>query len=77
MKYKLRAKVSFVDKYNTDKVYAIDEEIECDEKRGEELLSNKEDLVELIEKIEDEKPEEETPKKTTRRKTTKKTGTAE
>lgn len=72
MKYKLRTKVSFIDKYNTDKVYAIGEEIECDEKRGEELLSNKEDLVELI-----EKPEEETPKKTTRRKTTKKTGTAE
>ena len=72
MKYKLRTKVSFIDKYNADKVYAIDEEIECDEKRGEELLSNKEDLVELIEKI-----EEETPKKTTRRKTMKKTGTAE
>lgn len=72
MKYKLRTKISFIDKYNTDKVYAIGEEIECDEKRGEELLSNKEDLVELI-----EKPEEETPKKTTHRKTTKKTGTAE
>lgn len=78
MKYKVRAKQSFIDKYNPDKVYAINEEIECDEKRGEELLNDKRGLVELVEKIEDEKhadekPAEETPKKKATRRTAKKT----
>lgn len=76
MKYKVRAKQSFIDKYNPDKVYAINEEIECDEKRGEELLNDKRGLVELVEKIEDEKPvekpKEEAPKKKTTRRSTKK-----
>lgn len=76
MKYKVKAKISFVDKY-TDKVYAVNEVIECDEKRGEELLNDKRGLVELVEKIEDEQPAEEksaeeTPKKKTTRKSTKK-----
>ena len=46
--YKVKAKFSFVDKY-TDKVYAKDEIIECEDARGKELLADKRGLVELVE----------------------------
>lgn len=53
MKYKVKAKISFIDKY-TQHVYAVDEIIECDEARGKELLNDKRGLVELVEEIKDE-----------------------
>lgn len=75
MKYKLKAKQSFVDKY-TEQVYKVDEMIKATEERGKELLADPRELVELVEEIKEEEPEEEKPaKKTTTRK--KKTGTAE
>lgn len=81
MKYELKAKQAFVDKY-TGHVYSIDESFEVDEKRGKELTEDPRGLVELVKEIEEEKAEEpaeeekaeesaeEKPKKkTTRRKT--------
>lgn len=55
MKYKVKAKISFIDKY-TQHVYAVDEIIECDETRGKELLNDKRGLVELVEEIKNEGP---------------------
>lgn len=74
MKYKLKAKQSFVDKY-TEQVYKVDEMIEATEERGKELLADPRELVELVEEIKEEPEEEKPAKKTTTRK--KKTGTAE
>lgn len=68
MKYTVKAKKSFIDKY-TGKVYAVDEEIECSKERGEELLADKRELVELVKKIEESNEPE---KKATSRRTTKK-----
>lgn len=65
--YKVKANLSFVDKY-TGKVYAKDEVIECEDARGEELLADARGLVEFVEKSEPQKTE----KKTTRKRTTKK-----
>lgn len=72
MKYKVKAKVSFIDKY-TDKVYAVGEEIECSKERGEELLADKRGLVELIAKINSSEEPKEPEKKAAPRRTTKKT----
>lgn len=61
MKYRVKVIQSFIDKY-TGQVYAINQEIDVDEKRGEELLNDPRGLVELVAKIED-KQEEGTEKK--------------
>ena len=61
MRYKLRIKVSFIDKYTVE-VYPAGEVVDFDEKRGEELLADPRDLVELVEKT------GETKKRTTRKK---------
>lgn len=62
MKYRVKAKISFIDKY-TQHVYAVDEEIECTEERGKELLSDKRGLVEFVKEINDEEPQKEEPHK--------------
>lgn len=68
--YKVRAKFSFVDKY-TDKVYAKDEIIECEDARGKELLADKRGLVELVEApAKTEVKTEAKPKTTTRKRAT-------
>lgn len=56
MKYRVKVIQSFIDKY-TGQVYAINQEIDVDEKRGEELLNDSRGLVELVAKIEDKQEE--------------------
>lgn len=56
MKYRVKVIQSFINKY-TGQVYAINQEIDVDEKRGEELLNDPRGLVELAAKIEDKQEE--------------------
>lgn len=57
---KLKVISEFFDKY-TDELYSIGKEIEVDEKRGKEILSNP---LSLVEKIEETKPKRTSTKKT-------------
>ncbi len=64
---KLRIVYSFVDKY-TDEEYAVGDIIEVTKARGEELLSSRVTLVEIVE---EEKEDTEKPKKKRTKKSTK------
>ena len=64
--YKVKATVSFIDKY-TGKVYAKDEIIKCEDARGKELLADKRGLVELVEAPAETETKTETKSKTTRK----------
>ncbi|MGN8807802.1 hypothetical protein ACTNED_00820 [Absicoccus porci] len=57
---KLKVISEFFDKY-TDELYSIGKEIEVDEKRGKEILSNP---LSLVEKIEETKPKRTSIRKT-------------
>lgn len=57
---KLKVISEFFDKY-TDELYSIGKEIEVDEKRGKEILSNP---LSLVEKIEEARPKRTSTRKT-------------
>jgi len=63
---KLRILYSFVDKY-TDEEYAVGDIIEVTKTRGEELLSSRVTLVEIVEEEQEEKDTEKPKKKRTKK----------